>query len=115
MSTIVLIVTTIAIGSLKSLMKDNSWKLYPVNERDKGVKFFKIFFMVKLKNSYMVDFLSATIVGFVIGIATYVAGIPNSLFIGIVAWIGDFIPYLGSIAAGILLAILGFTEKVCQG
>jgi predicted PurR-regulated permease PerM len=114
MSTIVLIVTTIAIGSLKSLMKDNSWKLYPVNERDKGVKFLKSFYG-EVEKFVHGRFLSATIVGFVIGIATYVAGIPNSLFIGIVAWIGDFIPYLGSIAAGILLAILGFTEKGLPG
>jgi len=114
MSLIVLIVTTVAIGSLKSLMRDNLWKLYPVNERNKGVKFLKSFYG-EVERFIHGRFLSATIVGFIIGLATYIVGIPNSLFIGIVAWIGDFIPYLGSIAAGILLCIVGLTEKGLTG
>ncbi|RMA76375.1 AI-2E family transporter [Petrotoga olearia] len=109
-SAIVLVVTTTAIGSLKTITKNNLWKLYPVNDREKGLKFMKDTYS-QFERFVHGQFLSAIIVGATIGLMSFLFRIPSAFFLGILAWITNFIPYLGVVISAVPLLMLAFTEN----
>ncbi|RLL82672.1 membrane protein [Petrotoga sp. HKA.pet.4.5] len=109
-SAIVLVVTTTAIGSLKTITKNNLWKLYPVSDREKGLKFMKDTYS-QFERFVYGQFLSAIIVGATIGLMSFLFRIPSAFFLGILAWITNFIPYLGVVISAVPLLMLAFTEN----
>lgn len=109
-ATIVLVITTTAIGSLRSVAKNNVWKLYPVNDRERGLKFIKETYL-QFERFVHGQFLAALIVGTFIGVMSFILKIPSALFLGVLAWITDFIPYLGVVISAIPLLMLAFTEN----
>ena len=111
---IVLIVTTSAIGSLKSMVSSNLWKFYSINDREIGVKFMKDTYK-QFERFVHGQFLAAMIVGAFIGLTSFIFKIPSALFLGILAWITDFIPYLGVVISAIPLLMLAFTERGILG
>ncbi|POZ88504.1 membrane protein [Petrotoga sibirica DSM 13575] len=113
-SAIVLVVTTTAIGSLKKITKNNLWKLYPVNDREKGLKFMKDTYS-QFERFVHGQFLAAIIVGTFIGLMSFLFRIPSAFFLGILAWITDFIPYLGVVISAVPLLMLAFTENGLVG
>lgn len=56
-----------------------------------------------------------TIVGIGTGLAMFILDIPFALPIGLLAFIGEIIPYIGPWVAGVPAALLGFIESPLQG
>ena len=107
------IVTTISIGSLKSEISKNIVNLFP-EETEKGISFAKKTFK-DFENFVQGQFFVAAFVGLFVGISVYVMGIPGGFFLGVLAWVTNFIPYLGVIIAAIPLLMLAFSAKGLTG
>lgn len=107
---IVIAVTTIVINTLKPSISKNLWKLYPTKERTKGTMFMKKSYH-DFEKFVRGQFLVATFVGIFVGIGCFITGIPGALFLGILSWITDFIPFIGIIIATIPVIMLGFSAK----
>ena len=52
----------------------------------------------------------AAIVGGIVGVGMFIAGIPYALFLGFLAGITNFIPFLGVIIAGVPALLVGLTH-----
>jgi predicted PurR-regulated permease PerM len=107
------IVTTISIGSLKSEISKNIVNLFP-EETEKGISFAKKTFK-DFENFVQGQFFVAAFVGLFVGISVYIMGIPGGFFLGVLAWVTNFIPYLGVIIAAIPLLMLAFSAKGLAG
>jgi predicted PurR-regulated permease PerM len=106
---ILVIVTTISIGSLKSEISKNIANLFP-EDTEKGISFAKRTFK-DFENFVQGQFFVAAFVGLFVGISIYVTGISGSFFLGVLAWVTNFIPYLGVIIAAIPLLMLAYSAK----
>jgi predicted PurR-regulated permease PerM len=106
---ILVIVTTISIGSLKSEISKNIVNLFPV-DTEKGISFAKKTFK-DFENFVQGQFFVAAFVGLFVGISVYVTGISGGFFLGVLAWVTNFIPYLGVIISAIPLLMLAYSAK----
>lgn len=106
---ILVIVTTISIGSLKSEISKNIANLFP-EDTEKGISFAKRTFK-DFESFVQGQFFVAAFVGLFVGISIYVTGISGSFFLGVLAWVTNFIPYLGVIIAAIPLLMLAYSAK----
>lgn len=59
--------------------------------------------------------LVAAFVGFFVGVMSLIFKIPSAIFLGVLAFITDFIPYLGVIISAIPLLMLGFASHGLKG
>jgi len=107
------IITTISIGSLKSEISKNIVNLYP-EETEKGINFAKKTFK-DFESFVQGQFFIAAFVGLFVGVSVYIMGIPGSFFLGVLAWVTNFIPYLGVIIAAVPLLMLAFSAKGIAG
>lgn len=112
-ATMLVIITTISIGSLKSEISKNIVNLYP-QDTEKGISFAKKTFR-DFENFVQGQFFVAAFVGLFVGVSVYIMGIPGGFFLGVLAWVTNFIPYLGVIIAAIPLLMLAFSAKGLAG
>ena len=113
MGAILIIITTISIGGLKTEISKHINSLFPV-DTEKGIKFAKKTFR-DFENFVKGQFFVAAFVGIFVGSSIYIMGIPGAFFLGVLAWVTNFIPYLGVIISAIPLMMLAFSAKGLVG
>ncbi len=91
----------------KKVVKSLS-KLFPKSSLGQAEKYLKVSYNQIKKFSYG-QLLTAFFVGLTTFILSLIFGIPNAGFLGLLAGITDFIPYLGVIITSIPMLILGFS------
>lgn len=110
---ILIFITTISIGSLKSEISKHINSFFP-EDTERGVNFAKKTFR-DFENFVKGQFFVAAFVGIFVGSSVYIMGIPGGFFLGVLAWVTNFIPYLGVIISAIPLLMLAFSAKGLVG
>lgn len=110
---ILIIVTTLAVSNLKAYLKKNLKSFFVYNP-EKGYNFFRSFYK-DFERFVSGQVLVALFVGISVGFLCFVFGIKGALFLGILSFITDFIPFLGVIIVSIPMLMLGWTSKGFTG
>lgn len=110
---VIIIITTVIMGTLKKRVNNNLWKLYPVDTLN-GINFMKKT-ITDFETFIKGQALDALIIGLLVGLGAYIFKIPGAFFIGVLAWITNFIPYLGVVIAAIPMLMLGFATHGVKG
>lgn len=87
----------------------NLWRFFPRSGRYKALKFISVFYG-DLRHFIGGQVIIAAIVGGIVGVGMFIAGIPYALFLGFLAGITNFIPFLGVIIAGVPALLVGLTH-----
>ena len=106
---VVVSITAIILGSLKIKIFSKLGYLFPKSGREDAIQFLKSTF-VDFTNYVHGQFWVASIVGLLIGLGSKILGIKFALFLGVLAWITDFIPYLGVIMTFIPMTLLAYNS-----
>lgn len=59
--------------------------------------------------------LLATMIGLLVGIGLSIMQIPYAILLGLLAFLLEFIPYLGTLSSGVICVLVGFTQGVGTG
>ncbi len=94
--------------ALVPLFKANLWRFFPGSGRDKAISFVSAFYH-DLRHFIGGQVIIALLVGVMMGLGMMIAGIPHALFLGFLAGITNFIPFLGVVIAGIPAILVGIT------
>ncbi|HQP57868.1 MAG TPA: AI-2E family transporter [Petrotogaceae bacterium] len=113
-SIVIAIITAATLNGIISKVSDKFWVIFPSSERSKGVLFLKKTFR-DFEVFVQGQFLVATFVGLIVGLASFVAGIKGAAFLGVLSWITDFIPYLGIVIASIPMLLIGYATRGLTG
>jgi predicted PurR-regulated permease PerM len=110
---VIVVITTLIVGNLKKVVSKKLDKLFPENP-EKGIYFAKTTYR-EFERFVAGQVLVAAFVGFFVGVMSLIFKIPSAIFLGVLAFITDFIPYLGVIISAIPLLMLGFASHGLKG
>lgn len=111
---VLFLITASYFSVLTPLMKKNIWRFFPRSTREKSIKFWRDFYR-DIQHFVAGQMLIALFTGVFVGLGMLILGIPYPLFLGFLAGITNFIPYLGSIITMIPATLLGLTEQGILG
>lgn len=111
---VLFILTASYFTSLTPTFKKNVWRFFPRSTRQKSTAFIAGFY-TELRRFIGGQILIAACIGVFVGLALWILGVPYPLFLGFLAGITNFIPFLGSIIAMIPAVLLGFTDGAVLG
>ncbi len=90
-------------------IRRNLWRFFPASGRQKAIEFIGGFYG-DLRHFIRGQIIIAALVGGSVGVGMLIAGIQYSLFLGFLAGITNFIPYLGLIISAIPALLLGLSN-----
>ncbi|MBT3275425.1 MAG: AI-2E family transporter [Spirochaetales bacterium] len=96
------------------ILKRNLWRFFPRSGRSKAISFASVFYG-DLRHFIGGQVIIALFVGVIMGVGMLIAGIPYALFLGFLAGITNFIPFLGVVIAGIPALLVGLTHDGVWG
>lgn len=111
---VLFIITASYFTSLTPTFRRNIWRFFPKSTRRKSVKFVGEFYN-EMRHFIGGQILIAACIGLFVGLALWIVGVPYPLFLGFLAGITNFIPFLGSIIAMIPAVLLGFADGAVLG
>ena len=111
---LIFVITASYFTALVPLISGNLWRFFPRTGRRKAITFMAAFYG-DLRHFIGGQVIIALFVGLLMGIGMAIAGIPNALFLGFLAGITNFIPFLGVIIAGIPALLVGLTHAGLWG
>ncbi len=95
--------------ALVPLLKANLWRFFPRSGREKAFGFVSAFYG-DLRHFIGGQVIIALAIGVLMGLGMLIAGVPYALFLGFLAGITNFIPFLGVVIAGIPAILVGLTH-----
>jgi len=107
---VLFLITASYFSTLTPVIRDNIWRLFPRSSLHRSLRFWKDFYK-DIQHFVAGQMLIALFTGLFVGIGMLVLGIPYPLFLGFLAGITNFIPYLGSIITMIPAILLGLTDQ----
>jgi len=110
---VLVIVTSFIASSLKKLVKEGVSYLFPDDPQD-GKNFLRITYR-EFERFVGGQVLVAMFVGLFVGFGAFFFKIPSAFFLGVLAFITDFVPYLGVVISAIPLLMLSFTTHGLVG
>jgi len=113
-SAIIFIITASYFTALTPIFKRNLWRFFPKSTQRKSLNFIKEFYR-DIRHFIGGQVIIALLVGLMVGVGTFLSGIPYSLFLGFLSGITNFIPYLGVFIAAIPALLLGFVHGGLAG
>ncbi len=90
-------------------IRRNLWRFFPASGRKKAIEFLGGFYG-DLRHFIRGQIIIATLVGGSVGVGMFIAGIQYSFFLGFLAGITNFIPYLGLIVSAVPALLLGLSN-----
>ncbi|MBN1687054.1 MAG: AI-2E family transporter [Spirochaetales bacterium] len=111
---LIFVITASYFTAVVPLLKANLRRFFPRSGRDKALSFVASFYG-DLRHFIGGQVIIALIVGVLMGVGMLIAGIPYALFLGFLAGITNFIPFLGVILAGIPAILVGLTRAGVWG
>ncbi|MBN1647136.1 MAG: AI-2E family transporter [Spirochaetales bacterium] len=103
-------ITATYFTGLTPVLKKNVWRFFPKSSREKSTRFIAEFYR-DIRHFIGGQMLIAMCVGILVGLGLFIVGVPYPLFLGFLAGITNFIPYLGSIITMVPALLLGFTDE----
>jgi predicted PurR-regulated permease PerM len=100
--------------ALIPLLRANLHRFFPRSGREKALTFVSGFYG-DLRHFVGGQVIIALIVGVLMGVGMLIAGVPYALFLGFLAGITNFIPFLGVVIAGIPAILVGLTHAGVWG
>lgn len=110
---VLIVITSFIVSSLKRLVKENVSYLFPKDPED-GKRFLKTTYS-EFERFVGGQVLVAIFVGVFVGVGAFLFRIPSAFFLGMLAFITDFVPYLGVIISAIPLLMLSFSVHGLYG
>ncbi|HBF69963.1 MAG TPA: AI-2E family transporter [Thermotoga sp.] len=110
---ILIVITAFIVSSLKRLIKENVHYLFPTNPSD-GKEFLKTTY-TEFERFVGGQVLVAIFVGLFVGFGAFIFKIPSAFFLGMLAFVTDFVPYLGVVISAIPLLMLAFSVHGLSG
>jgi len=110
----VVIIGGIYLAAQPGLYGGGTLKLIPAKARAKSAETFDAI-AVSLRGWLKGQALGMAFVGVGTGVGLSIVGVPAAAAIGIVAGLAEFVPYAGSIVAGIPAVVLGFSQDTNTG
>ncbi len=111
---VIFILTASIFTSFTPTFRKNAWRFFPKSTHSKSVKFAAEFYN-EMRHFIGGQILIAACIGVFVGLALWILGVPYPLFLGFLAGITNFIPFLGSIITMIPAVLLGFTDGAVLG
>lgn len=108
--TILLIVEAFFIARRTGVIRRNGQLLFPLCDHKKVEEFLDSLYR-DFQTYVTGQLLIALTVGAIIGTGTAIIGVPNALFLGLLAGITNFIPFLGVVITAIPMLVLSFVNK----
>ena len=108
--TILLIVAAFFIARRTGVIRRNSQLLFPLCDHKKVEGFLDSLYR-DFQTYVTGQLLIALTVGVIIGAGTAIIGVPNALFLGLLAGITNFIPFLGVVITAVPMLVLSFVNK----
>lgn len=106
---LIFVITASYFTTLSPLLKANLWRFFPRSGREKAYAFVSAYYR-DLRHFIGGQVVIAAAVGVLMGLGMLITGIPYPLFLGFLAGITNFIPFLGVIIAGIPALLVGLTR-----
>lgn len=110
---IIVVITSLIVSSLKRLIGDNVHYLFPRDPED-GKRFMREVYR-EFERFVGGQVLVAIFVGVFVGVGAFLCRIPSAFFLGMLAFITDFVPYLGVVISAIPLLMLSFSVHGLNG
>lgn len=107
---VLFLITASYFSALTPILKKNLWRFFPRSSRQRSLRFWRDFYR-DIQHFVAGQMLIALFTGIFVGLGLLILGIPYPLFLGFLAGITNFIPYLGSIITMIPAILLGITEQ----
>ncbi|PLV59905.1 AI-2E family transporter [Thermotoga sp. KOL6] len=112
-SAVVIVITTFIVSSIKRLINENVFYLFPKDPEDG--KRFMVETYKEFERFVGGQVLVAIFVGVFVGLGAFLFKIPSAFFLGMLAFVTDFVPYLGVIISAIPLLMLAFSVHGLNG
>ena len=111
---VLLIIAGFVIARKTNMIQKSVPVLFPGCDQDKVSSFFHSLY--KDFQTYIGgQLIIALVVGTIIAIGSAILGIPNAIFLGLLAGITNFVPYLGVVVTSIPMIVLSFVSKGLWG
>lgn len=107
---VIFLITASYFTTLTPVIRKNLWRFFPKSTRSRSEKFWRDFYK-DIQHFVGGQMLIALFTGIFVGLGLLALGIPYPLFLGFLAGITNFIPYLGSIITMIPAILLGLTDQ----
>ncbi len=107
---LIFVITASYFTAVVPLLRKNLFRFFPRSGRQKAIGFVSSFYG-DLRHFIGGQVIIAAVVGGIMGVGMLVAGIPYPLFLGFLAGITNFIPFLGVVIAGIPALLVGLTHS----
>ncbi|MDA3850105.1 MAG: AI-2E family transporter, partial [Spirochaetaceae bacterium] len=105
---VIFLITASYFTTVTPVLKKNLWRFFPRSTHKKTYKFWGDFYK-DIQHFVGGQMLIALCTGVLVGLGMLIMEVPYPLFLGFLAGITNFIPYLGSIITMIPATLLGFT------
>lgn len=111
---LIFVITASYFTAVVPLLHRNLWRLFPRSSRHKAEGFVATLY-ADLRHFIGGQVIIALAVGAIMGVGMLIAGIPYPLFLGFLAGITNFIPFIGVIIAGVPALLVGLTHSGLWG
>lgn len=108
-SFIIFLIAATYLTALKPVFINNLWRFFPSSTSEKSIQFVSDYYR-SIRKFISGQLIIALIVGLLIGIGMRIAGIPYAIFLGFLAAVSNFIPFLGVIITAIPAIFLGIVN-----